>query len=295
MSSKQPPGTVGVIGIGVMGSRVAAALAEAGLNVIGHDIDPVARERAEALGVRVVAGAKEVLAQVPVVLLSLPMPADVLAVVEESLPAAEGVLVIDLSTIDPGTAREAAARVRGAGGRYVDAPVLGRPASVGAWTLPAGGQDADVAEVSQLTVGTIAKAVLPVGDVGAGCLVKVLNNMMFGAINAVTAEVLDLADRWGLPPARFVEVVADSGAATVSPLFRDVAPRMAAHDHTPVFSLALLRKDVGLGITLAQQLDAPAEISTAVAELTNAAVGLGHGQDDTSALIELYDIRRDQR
>lgn len=81
----------------------------------------------------------------------------------------------------------------------------------------------------------------------------------------VAAEVLDMADRAGLDPARFAEVVAGSDAATASPLFRDVAPRMAAGEHT------------------------------AVEALTTAAVELGHGRDDTSALIERYRARRSER
>jgi 3-hydroxyisobutyrate dehydrogenase len=216
----------------------------------------------------------------------------VLSAVDGLSTSASNRLVIDMSTIDPATAREAAARLGRAGARYVDAPVLGRPAAVGSWTLVAGGDHTDVAETAEIAVGTIAKAVERVGTVGAGSTVKVLNNLMFGAINAITAEVLDLAERANLDPARFVEVVADSGAATVSPLFRDVAPRMAHGDHTPVFSLALLQKDLRLGATLARQLGAPADVTTVVERLTSAAVDVGHGGDDTSSLIEFHRSRR---
>lgn len=285
-------GVVGVIGLGAMGGRAAAALAASGRAVVGYDVDPAARKRAEEAGVRIAGGAAALTAGSAVVMLSLPAPADVLSAVDALGPSATGRLVVDLSTIDPATAREAAARLDAFGARYVEAPVLGRPSAVGSWVLVAGGQQRDVAETTALAVGTIAKSVERVGDVGAGSTVKVLNNLMFGAINAVTAEVLDLAERADLDPVRFVEVVAGSGAASVSPLFRDVAPRMAHGDHTPVFNLALLQKDLRLGATLARQLGAAAEVTTVVERLTSAAVELGHGRDDTSALIELHRARR---
>ena len=293
MGSTESSGdVVGVVGLGAIGGRAAAALVAAGRSVVGYDVGPAALERAAAAGVRIASGAAEVASEAAVVLLSLPMPADVLSVVDEVAGTERPGLVVDLSTIDPASAREAADRLARVGARYVDAPVLGRPTGVGAWTLVAGGDEADVAAAAAVAVGTFARAVERVGEVGAGSTVKVLNNLMFGAINTVTAEVLDLAVRAGLDPARFAEVVAGSGAATVSPLFRDIAPRMANGDHTPVFSLALLRKDVRLGVGLADQLGAPAEVSATVERLTSEAVDLGHGADDTSSLIELYRVRR---
>jgi 3-hydroxyisobutyrate dehydrogenase len=286
-----PPATVGVIGLGTMGGRAAAALA-AGRRVLGHDIDADARSRATAHGVEVVAGSAALALSSDVIVLSLPEPADVLSVVDELLPAAAGRLVVDLSTIDPDSAREAAARLASAGARYVDAPVLGRPAGCGAWTLVAGGADQDVDILADLAVGSIAKAVRPVGPVGAGSLVKVLNNLMFGAINAVTAEVIDLAERSGMSAARFVDVVAASGAATVSPLFTDVGPRMARGEHDPTFSLALLHKDVRLGAGIAASLAAPAEVTRVVLALTAAARTPQTGALDTSVLIETLRARR---
>lgn len=283
---------IGVIGLGMMGARAAAAYLAAGRDVVGFDIAATARGEAGETGVRIVDGPAQVANEASVVLLSLPEPSDVLSVAAELAPAADGLLVADHSTIDPETARAAAQRIAAGGGRYVDAPVLGRPANAGTWTLPAGGRPADVDALRAVAVGSVAKAVVHVGDVGAGSVVKLLNNMMFGAINTITAEVLDLAERWGLPPALFPDVVADSGAATTSPLFRDVAPRMASGDHTTVFSVALLLKDVRLGLELARQLGAAAEVSSAVEAVTALAAELGHAQDDTSSVIEVYRARR---
>jgi 3-hydroxyisobutyrate dehydrogenase-like beta-hydroxyacid dehydrogenase len=286
-------GSVAVVGLGTMGGRIAAAFAATGRPTAGADPYEAARVAAAGHGVAVTDSPGEAVAGADLVVLSLPAPRQVLEVAGALAGrVARGALVADTSTIDPGTAREAASRLTAAGARYVDAPVLGRPAGVGAWTLVTGGAEADVAELAAATVGVIAKAVRRAGDVGAGSTVKVLNNLMFGAINAVTAEVVDLAERAGIPAAMFADVVADSGAATVSPLFRDIAPRMAAGDYEPAFTLALLQKDVRLGAALAAALGAPAEVTTAVEALTTAAVESGRAADDTAALVELLRARR---
>jgi len=284
--------TTAVVGLGAMGGAAATTLARAGRPVIGTDPVDAARARAEGEGVRTTAAVAEAVAEASVVWLSLPTPAHVLGVVDDLAGSLRGRLVVDTSTIDPTTAHAAAEQVAAAGGRYVDAPVLGRPASVGRWTLAAGGSEDDVAEVRSFATGVLAKDVQRIGDVGSGSAVKVLNNLMFGAINAVTAEVIDLAERAGISAARFAEVVADSGAATVSPLFRDLVPKMADGEYAPIFSLALLRKDVGLGTALARELGADAEVTAVVDRLTSAAVDAGHGAEDTSALVEMLRDRR---
>jgi 3-hydroxyisobutyrate dehydrogenase len=276
-----------------MGGRVAAAFAAAGRPTTGADPFEAARAAAAEHGVTVTDSPAEAVADAELVLLSLPTPRHVLEVVDDITDGlAPGALVADTSTIDSGTAREAARRLSEAGARYVDAPVLGRPVGVGAWTLVAGGEKSDVEKLAAAAVGVIAKAVEHVGEVGAGSTIKILNNLMFGAINAVTAEVVDMAERAGISAKTFADVVAGSGAATVSPLFRDIAPKMAAADYDPAFTLALLQKDVRLGTAIAAQLDAPAEVTTVVEALTSAAVESGRGADDTSALVEFLRARR---
>ncbi|MBA8795786.1 3-hydroxyisobutyrate dehydrogenase [Friedmanniella endophytica] len=284
------PATVAVVGLGAMGGPAAAALGAAGHRVRGADPSARARDRAAGAGVDVHEDPAAAVRGAELVLLSLPTPAVVLTVIDELADAladrVDGVLVADLSTTGPEAAREAAARVRAAGGRFVDAPILGRPAACGRWTLVCGGDATDVDRLRALSVGVLAAGVERIGAVGAGATLKVLNNLMFGAINAVTAEVVDLAERAGLDPARFAAVVAGSGAATVSPLFADLAPRMAARDYAPTFTVDLLAKDVGLGVRLADGLGVEATVSRTVARLTAAASAAGLGARDTAALVE---------
>lgn len=213
------PHKVAVLGLGNMGGRAAVRLAGVEAEVTGYDPSPAARARAQGSGITVADDAASAVKGVDVVLVSVPMPADVLETARGTLaelPAAT--VVVDISTIDPSTAQEAA-RIVGAGGAtYVESPVLGRPEACGEWTLVAGGPAEAVDRVRPLLVGSIGKAMVHAGDVGAGSTVKLLNNLMFGAINAVTAEVFNVARLAGVPPERFFSIVADSGAASVSPL-----------------------------------------------------------------------------
>lgn len=282
-----------VLGLGTMGGRAAAALVSAGHEVRGFDVSQRAGEAARSAGVAVSESAEEALAGAEVVILSLPRPEHVLAVTAGPLAERSGIVVADLSTIDPASARTAAAQLGSGGVAYVDAPVLGRPDKLGGWTLPAGGQADAVEVVRQLLVGPVARAVPHVGDVGSGSTIKVLNNLMFGAINAVTAEVLHACAAAGLDPEVFVRTVADSGAATVSNLFREIAPKMVAGDYRPAFALDLLAKDNRLALDLARQVGAPAPVAELVDTLNTAAAELGHGGEDTGVLLELYRARSD--
>lgn len=277
-----------VIGLGAMGGRAAIALSQS-YSVYGYDPAPAARAVAGAAGVRIASSAADAAASAELIFLSLPTPAVVRAVIADLGALDADTIVADLSTIDPATSRELATRLGTRGIRYLDAPVLGRPSGCGSWTLPCGGDPAAIDRLAQVAVGSIARTICRVGDSGAGATVKICNNLMFGAINTVTAEVVDLAERAGLDPALFAEVIAGSGAATVSGLFGDIAPRMAAGDYTdPTFTLRLLAKDVGLGAALADTVDRPAPVTRLVKLITDAAVDDRTADLDTAAVVESY-------
>ncbi|GEK79216.1 NAD(P)-dependent oxidoreductase [Agrococcus baldri] len=280
---------VTVMGLGTMGGRIARALADVGHEVRGFD--PSAAARGATIGIDVHDDATTALQGAEFVVVSVPRPEHVLETARGPLADARGAVVADLSTIDPGTAREAAALLADRGVAYLDAPVLGRPDRIGAWTLPVGGDTAAVDIARTVLEGAVAKSVVRVGDVGAGSTVKLLNNLMFGAINAVTAEALTICRLAGVDPEVFVRTVAESGAATVSNLFRELAPKLLADDYEPAFMLELLEKDNRLALQLARDLGAAAPVAEAVGAINAAAVELGHGRADTGAVQELYRAR----
>ena len=280
---------IGVVGLGAMGLRLASRLAEAGTQVRAYDAAPAVRERARDAGLVVAAEIAELTSQCHVVVLSLPTPAivlDVVATLAEGAQAAGAtVMVLDTSTIDPGTARRADAIMSAAGGRYADCPVLGRPGSVGVWTLPVGG-DPEVVAVAERVLAPVAKRVVGVGAVGTASTTKILNNLMLGTINAVTAELLVLAEAAGLDPGTWVDVIVDSGAASVSPLFADVAVRAVDDNFEPTFSLKLMHKDNALALAMADQLLVPMNTGRAAQTLNTMALAAGHGDEDSIAVVK---------
>jgi 3-hydroxyisobutyrate dehydrogenase-like beta-hydroxyacid dehydrogenase len=230
--------------------------------------------------------------QARVVLISLPKPEHVAEVVrggKTSLLSAadEGAVIIDLSTVDPETTRSNAAAAREAGVGYLDCPILGRPANAGRWTLPSGGEASDLEAVMPI-LDTISAKVIHVGPSGQGNMLKLLNNLMFGAINAITCEVFALGERLGMDPALFFDTVVDSGAGTVSNLFRDIGPRIVAGDFAATFSIDNLAKDVGLGIAMAQEVGMPMEVSRSGQRFNRLAQEAGLGGEDTAAVVKVF-------
>lgn len=283
--------SVAVLGLGNMGGRSAVRLLGAGASVTGYDPLPAARDRAAESGIAVTDSAAAAVEGADLVLLSLPMPADVLAAARDLLAELPpDTIVVDISTIDPGTAQQTAEVVGASGATYLETPVLGRPEACGQWTLVAGGPEDKVEQVRALLEASIAKAVVRAGDVGSGSTVKLLNNLMFGAINAITSEVLNVARQAGVPPERFVSIVADSGAATVSPLFRHVGSRVPAGDFSPNFGLALLQKDNRLALQLARDVGAPTLVGNSVDQVNTLAAAQDWAADDTAVVYRLYEL-----
>jgi 3-hydroxyisobutyrate dehydrogenase len=279
--------TVGVVGLGAMGMPIAHALSTR-VPVLAHDVSSAVRARALAAGIPVAESLTQLAQSCNTVVLSLPQAAVVEEVVAEITPAAPGLLVLDTSTIGPEDSRRIGALALAEGSTYLDTPILGRPEMVGSWTVPVGGPVAAYDAVARI-LEPIAQRVVHVGDLGAAATLKVANNLMFSVINAVTAEALLLVQAAGLDPGVFVDTVVDSGAATVSGLFRSIAPRAVAGQFEPTFSLELVRKDNDLAVQLATSLGLDLTVGSAARDLHDRAVLAGHGSEDSIAVLRLLE------
>ena len=283
---------VGIIGVGTMGSKMAGKLINAGYAIFARDIDEAAEERARKLGAKVVNSPKEVAEYTEIILLSLPMPSDVKEVVLEE----DGILtnsknnrtIVDLSTVDPFSTQHNAEEAKKVGVSYIDAPVLGRPQKCGNWTLPVGGDKKDLEKVRKV-LEILAAKIIYVGPSGYGNIVKLLNNMMLGAINSVTAEILAICTKLGMSPKVLYETIANSGAASVSNLFKELGPKILDRDFEPLFAIDLLHKDVRLGIQMAKQVGVPLFVSEANQRLNEMARLMGFGKEDTASVIKVYE------
>ena len=254
-----------------------------------YDAAPAAASRASAVGLHVAGSLAELARSCNTVLLSLPSAAIVEDVVAELAPAAPGLLLLDTSTIGPEDSRRIGALAMAEGSAYLDTPVLGRPEMVGSWTIPVGRPRGGVRRRWPRSSSRSPRRVVHVGELGNAATLKVANNLMFSVINAVTAEALMLAQAAGLDPGLFVDTVVDSGAATVSGLFRSVAPRAVDGDFRPTFTLDLVRKDNDLAVQLATSLGLELSVGSAARDLHDRAVLAGHGAEDSVAVLRLLE------
>lgn len=281
-----------LMGYGIMGRAMAECLLERGFGVSVYDVDESRRIIARNDGCGVATTPAELATFARTVVISLPKPEHVRHVVQTGPDPlldemTEGSVIVDTSTVDPETSREnwRAAKNKGVG--YVDSPVLGRPSKAGNWTLPTGGEPADIEAASPVLLAFAAN-IVHIGPVGHGNMLKLLNNLMFGAINSVTGEVFALSLRLGLDPRLFFETVVNSGAGTVSNLFKELGPKIVDNDYDPNFSIDNLEKDVGLGIAMAKSNGMQLDVSEAGQNMNQKAKRLGLGNQDSSAVWKIF-------
>jgi len=282
---------VAFIGVGTMGRIMLERAMGAGYSAVVVDPSPAATDAAGQAGAEGVRSPREAAERAKWIVMSLPAPRQVQEVLhgEDGLlqSLSDGHIVVDTSTVDPSTSEKAAEACRFRGAFYLDAPVLGRPASVGKWVLPVGGDGQALDRITPL-LETFAARVVHVGASGSGHAFKLLNQLMFSAINGITAEVFAVADKVGISRQKFYEVISSSGAATVSGLFLECGRKIVEGDYQPVFSVDLLCKDAGLGLDMATGAGAPPIISTAVQMCNRLAQAQGMGSLDTSALARVF-------
>lgn len=284
---------IGIIGTGVMGRRSAEVLAAAGHALIVHDVVPAAVSGlVEKAGATAAASPAAVAQSADIVLMFLPGPREVAACVAGDggvlSSARTGAVVVDLSTVDPATSRSMAKLAGAKSVGYLDAPVLGRPDKVGKWSLVVGGRAADV-EKCKPVLRHLAANIFHIGESGSGNQVKLLNQLMFGAINAMTAEMMAIAERIGIAPKLLYETITASQAGTVSNLFRELGARIAEDNYSDAtFTVDLLVKDVHLAVEMARDGAAPPLLARSVEFLNEAARAQGLGKLDTSAMWQCY-------
>jgi len=252
------------------------------------DVSAGAQEKALSLGAGVAGTPAEVARQSDIVIIFLPGPKEVEACVAGQHGLLQGVhpglVIVDMSTVDPGVTCRMAESALQKGVGYLDAPVLGRPAAVGNWALPVGGKKQDLDQCRPI-LEIVAAKIFHIGESGSGNKVKLLNQLMFGAINAMTAEMMAIAEKIGISPKLLFETISSSQAATVSNLFKELGGRIAEENYdNPTFTVNLLIKDVHLGVEMAKAGNAPPLLGRTVELINEIARAQGFGDRDTSIM-----------
>jgi 3-hydroxyisobutyrate dehydrogenase-like beta-hydroxyacid dehydrogenase len=278
---------VAFLGLGAMGTPMAARLARAGFGLTVWNRSAERTARLAKLGAAVAASPAEAVRGASVVILMLSDARALGAVLggERGVLAGlePGALVIEMSTAGRAAARAAAKRVARAKGRFVDAPVSGTvgPAERGELLAMAGGAARDVKDAERV-LSSMCRRVIHAGGVGQGQALKVLLNGIGAHHFVAFTSMLVLGERAGL--AREVLVDAFTSGAFASPSYLGKRAKVLAHDYTPEFSLALTLKDAALNIELQDEVGLELEVVRAIARTIAKAVRSGLGDEDLYAI-----------
>jgi 3-hydroxyisobutyrate dehydrogenase len=275
---------IGFVGIGNMGWPMAANLCRAGFDVAVTDARP---GRAEAfvaqVGGRAAAGAGEAATGADVLVTMLPTSTHVGEVLRDALPVLRrGTVVADMSSGVPSTTRALAAACGDHGVDMVDCPVSGGvPRAITGDLAAMAGGDPHVLERLAPVLGAMASSIHHCGPTGAGQAMKALNNLVSAGGFLVGVEALVIGRRFGLEPARMVEVLNASSGANNSTQ-RKFAQFVLSGTFDSGFGLDLMAKDLAIATEIALDGGVVAPFSTLCAQLwADAAATLGPGHDHT--------------
>ena len=283
---------IGFIGLGLMGQAFTKRLVESGFPVTGYDIVADKIAQAAKHGVKPAASPAEVARTSDMVLVCVTST----HAVEEAVLGRGGIaevrgdgkVLVDHSTTEiDETKRFAAALKTRAGMAWVDAPVSGGPTAALAGTLAimAGG-DADAIKQVEPVMAKLAARFTHMGEVGAGQVTKMINQVLVLTNYAVIAEALRLGEKCGIDVAKIPEALASGHAG--SNLLKDLTPRMVARDFAPRGFARQVLKDLDMVHDLAKEMKAPTPMASQAASLFRLLVARGHAELDGSAILKLY-------
>lgn len=286
--------TVGFLGLGIMGSRMAANLQRKGFAVVAWTRTPGKAEAwaAEHEGAIAVATPREAAANADLVISMVVDGEQVEAILlgEDGAAAGAraGTLFVDMSTIAPADARRIGESLHGQGHRFVDAPVTGSSprAEDGTLTIMAGGDADDVAR-ARPALDAMGTTIVHVGELGHGQIIKLINNAVAAANASTLAQALVMGAGTGVDLQALTEILsAGSGNSTMVGL---KAEPMRQHDYATLFKTEHMLKDVRLCIEEAQRAGVPFPAANQARDALTAAVGRGFADQDFASIVEAYE------
>lgn len=280
---------IGLLGLGAMGAGMAVRLVEAGFEVTAYNRTAAKAQPLAEHGVRIAASPAEAARHADALLLSLATDAAVTQVLtgpQGALAAARpGTRFADTSTVSPEAARASAARIEAAGHRALDACVIGNAqhARTGELRFMVGGDETDL-DALRPALEVLAKEVLHVGGHGLGAAAKVAMNLLMGVELQALSEAIVLGERAGLSRRQLIEMISASGYS--SPVMRFKGGVMARRAFGKAdFRLSLMRKDLQLALTCAQELGVPMPVTAASHQVLTLAANAGLGDLDCAAVL----------
>jgi 3-hydroxyisobutyrate dehydrogenase len=270
-----------------MGSAMAANLARAGFELGVWNRTPGRAEPLKALGAAEVGSPRELASAADVVVTCVTDSPQLGEVIFGPDGLAEGFaagsLLVDCSTISPGSAREFAARLADQGVAMLDAPVSGgsEGAAAGTLTILVGGEPGEVARAHDV-LAAMGRTITHLGPIGSGQVAKAVNQVILCGTYLGVAEGMVLAIKAGMDPEAVVAAL--SGGAAGSWVLNNRSGRMIDDRYPLGFKIALHRKDMAIALELARSAGAVLPVASIAATFEDGLIAEGHGEDDNSAL-----------
>ena len=283
---------IAFIGLGNMGGPMAANLVKAGHEVTAFDLVAASRDQARADGAVIAETSVGAVKGSDVVITMLPAGKHVLSVWNEVVPAMiKGALIIDCSTIDVESAKQAHALASKHGVGSIDAPVSGGTGGARGATLTfmCGGNEEAFAAAKPV-LEKMGKRIVHCGGSGAGQAAKICNNMILGVSMIAVSEAFALAEKLGLSHQALFDVASTSSGQCWSltsycPVPGPVPTSPANNDYKPGFASALMVKDLTLAQDAAKAAGAATPLGKHAQEIYRDFDAAGNGGVDFSGII----------
>ncbi len=285
MAAKRTKGTIGVIGLGIMGGAFAKNLARAGWRVVGYDISVARRREAQRAGVRIAASALDVAEQAPTILTSLPKPQALMDTARDIAAVKRPrKVVVEMSTFAISDKEKARKLLAKAGHVMLDAPVSGTGSQAASRDLVfyASGDTAAIRKLKPM-FAAFGRHVYDVGAFGNGSKMKYVANLLVAINNVASAEAMVLGMKAGLKPQVIFDMV--TGGAANSRIFELRAPMMVKGNYrNPTMKISVWDKDMSVIGGYARKIKVPTPIFNATKAIYRKADKGGFGGQDTAAV-----------
>jgi L-threonate 2-dehydrogenase len=290
---KKAKGTIGVIGLGIMGGSFSRNLVKAGWRVIGYDVSADRRKELAKAGVEIAKDTAAVAAAVPIIITSLPKPEALIATSKEINAAKTPPrIVVECSTFTIEDKEAADKLLRGGGHTMLDCPVsgTGSQAATGDLVIYASGDTKAIAKIKPMFAG-FSRKTYDVGKFGNGSRMKYVANLLVAINNVASAEAMVLGMKSGLDPKIIFEMI-QSGAGN-SRVFELRAPMMVKDDYESSVTMkcSVWQKDMSVIGSFAKKIGVPTPLFSATEPVYDAAIASGHGEHDTAAVCAVLELK----
>jgi 2-hydroxy-3-oxopropionate reductase len=284
--------TIGFIGLGIMGTPMAANLIKGGHTLVTHTRSKTPLSLLDA-GAKPLANAAEVAKTAEIIIIMVPDTPDVEAVLfgENGVAAglSEGKIVIDMSSISPVATKEFARKINALGCEYLDAPVSGGEvgAKAGSLTIMIGGNQAAF-DTCKPIFDLMGKNVTLIGKNGDGQTTKVANQIIVALTIEAVSEALVLASKAGADPVKVRQAL--MGGFASSRILEVHGERMIKRTFDPGFRINLHQKELNLALSTAKQLGMSLPSTAVAQELVNAGVAHNGAAWDHSGMVRALEL-----